>query len=161
MEKVDLLVHIQKIQLELNQIKKSQIDVIDDRKNIELIEQLQNDLELKEKECSSWITKIEQADDLTDDLFAKDNTIEELKSNLNFETMKRKQMESMFQDITDREKIIRQELENANAHKVMTKKFCQLYRLGGHPYTPWFLEGVDQMTMFDHDGGGGSKIQKI
>ena len=156
MEKVDLLVHIQKIQLELNQVKKIQINVEDDKKNIELIEQLQNDLELKEKECSSWITKIEQADDLTDDLFAKDNTIEELKSNLNFETMKRKQMESMFQDITDREKIIRQELENANAHKVMTKKFCQLlFRLGGHPYTPWFLEGVDQMTMFDHDGGRG------
>ena len=126
MEKVDLLVHIQKIQLELNQIKKSQIDVIDDRKNVELIEQLQNDLEMKEKECNSWITKIEQADDLTDDLFAKDNTIEELKANLNFETMKRKQMESMFQDITDREKSIRQELENANAYKVMTKELCQL-----------------------------------
>ena len=31
-----------------------------------------------------------------------------------------------MQDITDREKSIRQELENANAYKVMTKELCQL-----------------------------------
>ena len=26
--------------------------------------------------------------------------------------------------------------------------------------TTWFLEGVGQMTMFDHEGGGGVKISE-
>ena len=46
------------------------------------------------------------------------NQIEELKTNLNFETTKRKQMETMFQDLTDREKSLRQELDQFKSQKV-------------------------------------------
>ena len=122
MEKVDLLVHMQKVQLELNQLKKRQTS----NENEKLIGELRNELAIKENECKTWMAKIEQADNLDDDLRSKDNIIEELNSSLNFETTKRKQMESMFQDLTDREKSVRQELDQSKNQKV-SKRFGQLH----------------------------------
>ena len=118
MEKVDLLVHIQKIQLELEDAKKNQVDPKEIQKKDAFIEQLQTDLAWKDSEIKNWMTKIQQADELVDDLDAKENQIEELKTNLNFETTKRKQMETMFQDLTDREKSLRQELDQFKSQKV-------------------------------------------
>ena len=118
MEKVDLLVHIQKIQLELEDAKKNQVDPKESQKKDAFIEQLQTDLAWKDSEIKNWMTKIQQADELVDDLDAKENQIEELKTNLNFETTKRKQMETMFQDLTDREKSLRQELDHFKNQKV-------------------------------------------
>ena len=125
MEKVDLLVHMQKVQLELNQLKKRQTSN-ENEKNEKLIGELRNELVIKENECKTWMAKIEQADNLDDDLRSKDNIIEELNSSLNFETTKRKQMESMFQDLTDREKSVRQELDQSKNQKV-SKRFGQLH----------------------------------
>ena len=121
MEKVDLLVHIQKVQLELNQLKKRQ--TTSGNENEKLIGELRNDLAIKENECKTWMAKIEQADNLADDLRSKDKIIEELNASLNFETTKRKQMESMFQDLTDREKSVRQELDQSKNQKVS----CELF----------------------------------
>ena len=122
MEKLDLLVHMQKVQLELNQLKKRQTS----NENEKLIGELRNELAIKENECKTWMAKIEQADNLDDDLRSKDNIIEELNSSLNFETTKRKQIESMFQDLTDREKSVRQELDQSKNQKV-SKRFGQLH----------------------------------
>ena len=124
MEKVDLLVHIQKVQLELNQLKKRQ--TTSGNENEKLIGELRNDLAIKENECKTWMAKIEQADNLADDLRSKDKIIEELNASLNFETTKRKQMESMFQDLTDREKSVRQELDQSKNQKV-SKRFTNYY----------------------------------
>ena len=122
MEKVDLLVHIQKVQLELNQLKKRQTTSSAENENNEkVVGELRNELAIKENECKTWMAKIEQADNLADDLRSKDKIIEELNASLNFETTKRKQMESMFQDLTDREKIVKQELDQSKSHKVSTK----------------------------------------
>ena len=122
MEKVDLLVHIQKVQLELNQLKKRQTTSSAENENNEkVVGELRNELAIKENECKTWMAKIEQADSLADDLRSKDKIIEELNASLNFETTKRKQMESMFQDLTDREKIVKQELDQSKSHKVSTK----------------------------------------
>ena len=122
MEKVDLLVHIQKVQLELNQLKKRQTTSSAENENNEkVVGELRNELAIKENECKTWMAKIEQADSLADDLRSKDKIIEELNASLNFETTKRKQMESMFQDLTDREKIVKQELDQSKSQKVSTK----------------------------------------
>ena len=122
MEKVDLLVHIQKVQLELNQLKKRQTaSSAENENNEKVVGELRNELAIKENECKTWMAKIEQADSLADDLRSKDKIIEELNSNLNFETTKRKQIESMFQDLTDREKIVKQELDQSKSQKVSTK----------------------------------------
>ena len=122
MEKVDLLVHIQKVQLELNQLKKRQTTSSAENENNEkVVGELRNELAIKENECKTWMAKIEQADSLADDLRSKDKIIEELNSNLNFETTKRKQIESMFQDLTDREKLVKQELDQSKSQKVSTK----------------------------------------
>ena len=119
MEKVDLLVHIQKVQLELNQLKKRQTTSSAEKENNEkVVGELRNELAIKENECKTWMAKIEQADNLADDLRSKDKIIEELNATLNFETTKRKQMESMFQDLTDREKSVRQELDQSKNQKV-------------------------------------------
>ena len=40
-----------------------------------------------------------------------------------------------------------------------TQKIAQNWE-GGPGMTTWFYRGVGQMTMFDHDGGGGSKFPK-
>ena len=47
------------------------------------------------------------------------------------------------------------------------KKCTNIYEIfadgvggGGPGLTTWFLEGVGQMTMFDHDGGRGVKISE-
>ena len=37
-------------------------------------------------------------------------------------------------------------------------KYFRMVEGGGPGLTTWFLEGVGQMTMFDHDGGRGVKI---
>ena len=125
MEKVDLLVHIQKVQLELNQLKKRQTTSSAENENNEkVVGDLRNELAIKENECKTWMAKIEQADSLADDLRSKDKIIEELNSSLNFETTKRKQIESMFQDLTDREKIVKQELDQSRSQKVSTKKIA-------------------------------------
>ena len=122
MEKVDLLVHIQKVQLELNQLKKRQtVSSAENENNEKVVGELRNELAIKENECKTWMAKIEQADSLADDLRSKDKIIEELNSSLNFETTKRKQIESMFQDLTDREKIVKQELDQSKSQKVSTK----------------------------------------
>ena len=122
MEKVDLLVHIQKVQLELNQLKKRQTTSSAEKENNEkVVGELRNELAIKENECKTWMAKIEQADSLADDLRSKDKIIEELNSSLNFEATKRKQIESMFQDLTDREKIVKQELDQSKSQKVSTK----------------------------------------
>ena len=122
MEKVDLLVHIQKVQLELNQLKKRHTTSSTENENNEkVVGELRNELAIKENECKTWMAKIEQADSLADDLRSKDKIIEELNSSLNFETTKRKQIESMFQDLTDREKIVKQELDQSKSQKVSTK----------------------------------------
>lgn len=122
MEKVDLLVHIQKVQLELNQLKKRQTaSSAENENNEKVVGELRNELAIKENECKTWMAKIEQADSLADDLRSKDKIIEELNSSLNFETTKRKQIESMFQDLTDREKIVKQELDQSKSQKVSTK----------------------------------------
>ena len=122
MEKVDLLVHIQKVQLELNQLKKRHTTSSAENENNEkVLGELRNELAIKENECKTWMAKIEQADSLADDLRSKDKIIEELNSSLNFETTKRKQIESMFQDLTDREKIVKQELDQSKSQKVSTK----------------------------------------
>ena len=122
MEKVDLLVHIQKVQLELNQLKKRQSTSSAKKENNEKeVGELRNELAIKENECKTWMAKIEQADSLADDLRSKDKIIEELNSSLNFEATKRKQIESMFQDLTDREKIVKQELDQSKSQKVSTK----------------------------------------
>ena len=121
MEKVDLLVHIQKVQLELNQLKKRQSTSSAEKENNEkVVGELRNELAIKENECKTWMAKIEQADSLADDLRSKDKIIEELNSSLNFEANKRKQIESMFQDLTDREKIVKQELDQSKSQKVST-----------------------------------------
>ena len=39
-------------------------------------------------------------------------------------------------------------------------KFLRMVLGGGPGLTTWFLEGVGQMTMFDHDGGRGVKISE-
>ena len=39
-------------------------------------------------------------------------------------------------------------------------KFLRMVLRGGPGLTTWFLEGVGQMTMFDHDGGRGVKISE-
>ena len=125
MEKVDLLVHIQKVQLELNQLKKRQSTSTAEKENNEkVVGELRNELAIKENECKTWMAKIEQADSLADDLRSKDKIIEELNSSLNFEATKRKQIESMFQDLTDREKIVKQELDQSRSQKVSTKKIA-------------------------------------
>ena len=125
MEKVDLLVHIQKVQLELNQLKKRQSTSSAKKENNEKeVGELRNELAIKENECKTWMAKIEQADSLADDLRSKDKIIEELNSSLNFEATKRKQIESMFQDLTDREKIVKQELDQSRSQKVSTKKIA-------------------------------------
>ena len=122
MEKVDLLVHIQKVQLELNQLKKRQSTSSAEKENNEkVVGELRNELAIKENECKTWMAKIEQADSLADDLRSKDKIIEELNSSLNFEATKRKQIESMFQDLTDREKVVKQELDQSKSQKVSTK----------------------------------------
>ena len=125
MEKVDLLVHIQKVQLELNQLKKRQTaSSAENENNEKVVGELRNELAIKENECKTWMAKIEQADSLADDLRSKDKIIEELNSSLNFEATKRKQIESMFQDLTDREKIVKQELDQSRSQKVSTKKIA-------------------------------------
>ena len=127
MEKVDLLVHIQKVQLELNQLKKRQSTSSAKKENNEKeVGELRNELAIKENECKTWMAKIEQADSLADDLRSKDKIIEELNSSLNFEATKRKQIESMFQDLTDREKIVKQELDQSRSQKVSTKKIANV-----------------------------------
>ena len=129
MEKVDLLVHIQKVQLELNQLKKRQSTSSAKKENNEKeVGELRNELAIKENECKTWMAKIEQADSLADDLRSKDKIIEELNSSLNFEATKRKQIESMFQDLTDREKIVKQELDQSRSQKVSTKKIANEFK---------------------------------
>ena len=96
MEKVDLLVHVQKLQLELEHAKDNKSHEKD-----QIIDQLKSELAAKDMECKKWIAKIEIANDLADDLSSKEKEIEQLNQSLDFEKNKRKHIEQMFQDLQD------------------------------------------------------------
>lgn len=98
MEKVDLLVHLQKVKLELDQIKAKSVQADE---MSEEIRQLKAQLASKEIECKTWMTKIEQANDLADELESKMTEIQELNDNLEYERQKRKHLETMFQDANE------------------------------------------------------------
>ena len=105
MEKTDLLVHIQKIQLELDLEKnKKDHDSVDVEEKNKAIEKLKQELVEKDLECKKWISKIEQANDIADDVIAKNQLIESLKSEMELERNKRKHIEEMFQNLTERER---------------------------------------------------------
>jgi hypothetical protein len=144
MEKVDLLVHVQKIQLMLDQerCKREAMErqvsqnasfdkdlVLDELEDLreankhlrlqiqdqkEVISKVRQDYLEKEAECKKWIGKIEQSNDIVDELVTKDHELERMKSEVEMEVDKRKQIESMFQDITEKEMKVQGQLHKAH-----------------------------------------------
>ncbi len=117
MEKVDLLVYIQKLKLEMEQCKAQgttlQIDADVAKATIEneheaIVSRLKSDLAAKDLECKNWIGKIEQANELADDL---DKEIKTLKENLEYEQNKRRKIEQLFQDLSEKEMELQRALE--------------------------------------------------
>ena len=45
-------------------------------------------------------------------------------------------------------------------HESQKLKKLKKLKISGPGLTTWFLKGVGQMTMFDHDGGRGVKISE-
>ena len=111
MEKVDLLVHIQKIQLELDQTK-AKLNTDDDsdqqkddysrqlKEQERLISKLRDDLHSKDLECKKWMTKIEQANDLTEDFEVKVQKVEE---SLRYEKSQKEHFQALFQELSSKE----------------------------------------------------------
>ena len=62
---------------------------------------------MKEVECKKWVSKIQQADELVNDLEEKDRQILDLNVNLNSEKEKRLDIERMFEQ---REKELKTEI---------------------------------------------------
>jgi len=62
---------------------------------------------MKEVECKKWVSKIQQADELVNDLEEKDRQILDLNSNLNSEKEKRMDIERIFEQ---REKELKNEI---------------------------------------------------
>ena len=62
---------------------------------------------MKEVECKKWVSKIQQADELVNDLEEKDRQILDLNSNLNSEKEKRMDIERIFEQ---REKKLKNEI---------------------------------------------------
>ena len=118
LEKVDLLVHIQKIQLELDrcnekvQESSNLCEILQTKGNQQqiAIETFKTELERKEMECKKWVSKIQQADELATDLEEKEKNIADLKAALDFEKEKRLSVEHMFQNITEREKELKEKI---------------------------------------------------
>ena len=118
LEKVDLLVHIQKIQLELDrcnekvQESSNLCEILQTKENQQQIalETFKTELERKEMECKKWVSKIQQADELATDLEEKEKHIADLNSALDFEKEKRLSVEQMFQNITEREKELKEKI---------------------------------------------------
>ena len=105
MEKTDLLVHIQKIQLELDLEKnKTNHGSLDAEALQKDIERLKHELTEKDLECKKWISKIEQANDLANDLTRKNHLIDSLHRDLESEKNKRGRAEEMLQGLAEREK---------------------------------------------------------
>ena len=119
MEKLDLLVHVQKIQMELEQSRLKMEELQKDKEKHETrvhnqvltIDKLKKDIFSKETECKNWIAKIEQANELADDIIQKDIQMKELRKDLEIERNKRKQIESLFESVTEREKQLKQKLQ--------------------------------------------------
>ena len=118
LEKVDLLVHIQKIQLELDRCNEKVqesgnlceiLQTMGNQQQIAL-ETFKIELERKEMECKKWVSKIQQADELATDLEEKEKHIADLNSALDFEKEKRLSVEQMFQNITEREKELKEKI---------------------------------------------------
>ena len=111
MEKVDLLVHIQKIQLELDQTKaKLKTDDDSDQQKEDFsrqlkekdrqIAKLRDDLHSKDLECKKWMTKIEQANNLTEDFEAK---VQKLEESLKYEKSQKEHFQALFQELSSKE----------------------------------------------------------
>ena len=62
---------------------------------------------MKEVECKKWVSKIQQADELVNDLEEKDRQILDLNANLNSEKEKRMDIERIFDQ---REKELKNEI---------------------------------------------------
>ena len=62
---------------------------------------------MKEVECKKWVSKIQQADELVNDLEEKDRQILDLNVNLNSEKEKRLDIERIFEQ---REKELKTEI---------------------------------------------------
>ena len=62
---------------------------------------------MKEVECKKWVSKIQQADELVNDLEEKDRQILDLNASLNFEKEKRMDFERIFEQ---REKELKNEI---------------------------------------------------
>ena len=62
---------------------------------------------MKEVECKKWVSKIQQADELVNDLEEKDRQILDLNANLNSEKEKRMDFERIFEQ---REKELKNEI---------------------------------------------------
>lgn len=67
----------------------------------EEIQALKSQLVAKEIECKTWMTKIEQANELADEFETKMSEIKDLNDNLEHEKQKRKHLETMFQDLNE------------------------------------------------------------
>ena len=101
MEKVDLLVHIQKIQLELDQTKDKIIDEKSCQQKLRekdgIITRIQEDLFAKDLECKNWMRKIEQVNDLTEDLEEK---IQKLENDVQYEKSQKEHFQALFQEVS-------------------------------------------------------------
>ena len=62
---------------------------------------------MKEVECKKWVSKIQQADELVNDLEEKDRQILDLNASLNSEKVKRMDFERIFEQ---REKELKNEI---------------------------------------------------
>lgn len=110
--------HIQKIQLELDrcnekvQESSNLCEILQTKGNQQqiAIETFKTELERKEIECKKWVSKIQQADELATDLEEKEKNIADLKAALDFEKEKRLSVEHMFQNITEREKELKEKI---------------------------------------------------
>ena len=118
LEKVDLLVHIQKIQLELDRNKNNAQDYASlceemqtkEKEKESSIKHLKIELEGKELECKKWVTKIKQANELARDIDEKEREIIDLNANLEREKEKRLHGERMYQNLTERENELQKQL---------------------------------------------------
>ena len=110
--------HIQKIQLELDrcnekvQESSNLCEILQTKGNQQQIalETFKTELERKEMECKKWVSKIQQADELATDLEEKEKNIADLNAALDFEKEKRLSVEQMFQNITEREKELKEKI---------------------------------------------------
>ena len=133
MEKVDLLVHIQKIQLELDQTKDKFLD--DDlcqqklREKDEIISRFQEDLMAKDFECKNWMRKIEQVNDLTEDLEEK---IQKLENDFQYEKSQKEHFQALFQEVSARRpsKEMNFEIEGLKNELLQKDKEMQEYKDG-------------------------------